>query len=128
MDLKELAYVGYYGYGYYSGAEEYIGVLCKKDMVDELCTIAEEYIYIGDLDGKHSQVQAELNSLTSESGILQALALNQWALSNALHHFDFDQLETDRADEIVQTIKQLSDEFDNMKIVTKITYELVKKD
>lgn len=72
MDIVELSC---YGYGYYSGAKYEESIVISKNFYDKIKDkVKDETVYLGELDGKHSEVEAEIDIISyTEEEILKEI-------------------------------------------------------
>ena len=59
LEIRDYAFVGYWGYGEYSNSESVCGIICKKEDLEKLSKNIRKEWYFGDLDGKHSEVKGD---------------------------------------------------------------------
>lgn len=121
--LEELAYVGFYGYGYYSEREALIGVVCRKDVAEDLFELLVDEFYIGEIDGKHSETLCDPVMYTDLNEVVEAIHLSKDDLG-ALHIFKDDE----RINPYVKALIQLNDKVSNYNVKPVVRYEVYDGD
>nr|WP_312985456.1 hypothetical protein [Clostridioides sp.] len=58
--MEKYVLISVYGEGYHSGAEYYESVVLTRDIWERIEENMETEIYLGELDGKHSCVESEI--------------------------------------------------------------------
>lgn len=121
--LENLAYVGFYGYGYYSDSEAFEGVVCPKDIAEDLFELLEDEHYISEIDGKHSQTLCDPVMYTDLDKVLEAIYKTQYDLGD-LYIFKDDE----RLNPYVEKLEQLNDKVSSYNIEPVVKYEIYDGD
>jgi hypothetical protein len=125
MEIKDVAFVGYVGCGYYSESERVKGVLCPKGMVEEVKGSMYSETYFGDLDDKHSEVQADLEVITDTREILKIIkeyGIGEWGIESG-----FEEAQG-MSDDSLNYLKEFNKEFDWIPANLEVRYVLHQPD
>lgn len=114
--IEGLAYVGFYGYGYYSKREAFMGVVCPKHMAKELFELLEDEFYMSELDGKHSETLCDPVIHTDLDKVVEAIYKTKYDMGE-LYVFKQDE----RLDPYVDELNKLNERVKQLDIkpVTK---------
>jgi len=124
MKLENLAYVGFRGKGWYSGAIKFEGILCRRDKAEELFDILRDEWMMSDLDGKHSEVRCVPVCLTDKNDVLGAIVNTPYFEFSECEMFDFSKVEEEEEDSIRGFAETSCVFIQSLKITPVTTYKI----